>query len=141
VRAIRRITSLLIAGAVAAGVAVLASFQILGVGSFDQPVVLESTKPIQRVTYCTLWLDDATRQRAEATADPTSFDCREASVEPGNRFMAKVKFTSRSGLFRSKTLYPPQLVVFVDLAGGHRECRVVDLPSGCGNQEVVISLR
>jgi hypothetical protein len=114
----------------------------LGVGSFDQKVIVDADKPIRRVTSCCCRVNEEIRHQAERTADPRLFECEEAEQLPGNRFSARVTFVTRSGLFRGdKVCYPAQLVVYTEFADGTRACRVVDMPAGRGGEPVVVRFR
>jgi hypothetical protein len=130
------------AGAIAGGVLVALRVEKVGVGYFDQEVVVESDKPICGVSYCCWDVDDATRQRAESTADPRLFDCRDATAVTENRFSARIRFTSRSRLFCEERVdHPRQIVVYVEHADGTRACRVADLPSDLGKGTLAVRLR
>lgn len=112
-----------------------------GVGDFDQPVVLDTDRPVRAVTYCAWNVDHETRLRAEGTADTRLFECNRASLD-GDHFTARVMFTTRSGLLRkTQVFHMPHLVVYVEFADGGRACRVVDIPPGLGREAIVVRLR
>jgi hypothetical protein len=138
----KRVIGWIVLGAVVAGaIAFALSAEELGLGSFDQPVVVVAAAPIKRVSYCCCEVDDVTRRHAEHEADPESFVFSEATHTIGNRFLAHIRFTTRSGWFRkAQVYYPGQLVVYVEFENAARACRVVDLPSGRGQEEVVVHL-
>ena len=119
---------------------ILLSWVFDGVGSFDQEVVLESAKPIARVSYRCWIVDEACRRRIEAAADPRkAFDWEQSSPVKGGQFTARIVYTHRSGSFHDVVFYPPQLIVLAEFADGTCVCRVVDLPPGQGKERVVVS--
>jgi hypothetical protein len=118
--------------------ALLLATEMLGVGFFDQEVVLESSQPIERVSYFCGTIDEATRREAENTANPKLFEWDRTCVLAGGRFTASIIFTTRSGCFHHNVYYPPHLVLLVEFADGTRGCRVVDLPRGRGKVPVVV---
>jgi hypothetical protein len=133
---------LLLVGGIAAGLVSLATRSAAtGVGFFDQEIVVESANSVQRVAYCCWDVDAETRQRAERTADPQLFECRPAEGLGGNRYSAKVMCTTRSGLFREQVFHPKQLIVYAEFADGTRQCRIIDLPEGRGENVVVVGLK
>jgi hypothetical protein len=127
-----------VAGVVAFGVL---GTETLGVGFFDQPVLLDSDRPVRAVSY-TVWnVDHETRLRVEATADPRLFACEPGTLR-GDCFTARVMFTSRSRALRqTQVFHQSHLVVFAEFADGRRACRVVDIPPGNGRERVVVRLR
>jgi hypothetical protein len=122
-----------------AAVVLLRTPFVLGVGFFDQEIMIESNKTIERVSYCSWTVDAETRIRAEAAVDPGLFDCREASKLAERRFQASITFTTQSGLLWSELYHPEHLVLYVEFSDGSRCCRVVDVPPGRGKD--AISLR
>src|SRR5260221_6843483 len=85
-----------------------------GVGFFDLEIIVDSEKPIRRVTYDCWNIDAETRQRVEQTADPHLFDLRDAERTSPNRFLASVQFTTRSGVLREDFYHPNQLVECIE---------------------------
>ena len=116
-------------------------FDYRGVGGFDQDVVIETRKAIRSVTYCDWTADDETRRRAEQTADPNLFDCKEVPILDGNHFIARVTFTDRFGpLRRTQVFHRKHLVVYINFDDGSGACVVSDIPAGMGKVPIVIKI-
>jgi hypothetical protein len=112
-----------------------------GVGHFDQLIIVEANKPVQRVAYCDDNVDDEIRSLAEQTADPRIFVLRDAEPLGDNRYLARIMCTSTFGTFRpTKYHQRKDLAVYVEFTDGTRQCRIADLPR-LGNEPVVIHLR
>ena len=115
--------------------------ETLGVGFFDQVIIVETDKSIKRVAYSDYNVDEELHRLAEETADPRLFVCTDAEPLGENRYLARIMFTDRSGTFR-RTVYfqRKHLAVFVEFADGTCQCRIADLPR-LGEEPVVINLR
>lgn len=115
-------------------------FGAIGGGHFGQFVLVKAAKPVGRVTYCTLEVDENTRKIAEETADPQLFPWTEAE-RSGDGFMARVKTTSSGGAFgMTKIHHPPHLVVYIEFVDKSRTCRVAKIPPGHGKQAIVLNI-
>ena len=112
--------------------------QVLGVGYFNQVVLLESTKPIEHVSYCCWTIDEATRRQAETTANENLFDWDRTCPVTSDQFTARIKFLSRSGFLSNKVSHPAHLIVLAEFTDGTRACRVVDVPRGLGKESVAV---
>jgi hypothetical protein len=122
-------------------VGMLREMKWYGVGHYNQLVILETDRPIRRVTYAASQVDDELKQAAEASADPRMFDCDEAAVQQGKWFTARIMFTDSGGpLRRTRVAHYPHLVVYVEFEDGSRACRVVDLPAGIRPPPITIRL-
>lgn len=115
---------------IAIGVVAYSLTETRGIGSFDQKVILKSSKPIKTLSYCNSDVDAEHRLLAESTADPRLFDWK--VVKPvGEWFTAKIWTGSRSRPFaKTQVWYYRQLVILVEFTDGASACRVVDLPNG-----------
>src|SRR5262249_30293700 len=96
-----------------------------GIGVFKQEVVLETPKPIRRVSYCVGRFDEAVKLRVEASADPRMFDRLEPAHVTGNRFTARIYTSMRFSLLRGLTglnrvSFDPHLIVLVEYEDGTR---------------------
>ncbi len=141
-RSIRGILLLLTLGVLVVGLGLAVVSEQIGIGSFNQTIIVEAGQPIRRVTYCCWNVENDIRRPVEQTADPRYFDCEEARMLEANRFRARIWTTTRSGVLRGdRVSYPKYLVVYVELVDGMRACRVLDLPRGCGQEAVVVQLR
>ncbi|WP_020473090.1 hypothetical protein [Zavarzinella formosa] len=149
----------LIVAALVAGCGFLMIFGMdkRGVGSFDQPVIIDSPKPIRRVLYCDGTFDDDIRQQAENDADTRMlgpddhidlctdnrhvlFVGYKAEVV-NNQFTAHIKFTTRSGSLRGEQVYHrSHLVIYAEFADGSRACRFVDIPPGIEHEPFVVNM-
>ena len=115
--------------------------EALGVGHFDQLIIVETDKPIKRVAYSDYNVDDEIRRLAKETADPRLSVYTDAEPRGENRYLARIMFTDRSGKFRRTEYFQHKhLAVYVEFADGTRQCRIADLPR-LGNEPVVINLR
>src|SRR5260370_888276 len=113
----------------------------IGDGHFDQELVIDTDKPIERVNFSCYVFGPETRQLLEKTADPDMVLCYEAARVSDDRFKIWVPVAVREGLLRHNVSYPPHLAVFVEFAGGTRACRVIDIPPGQGKELIEIHLR
>src|SRR5262249_908357 len=116
-------------GVVAVILFVAASMEELGVGFFDQVVVVESSRQIRRVRYCDWDVDPEMRDGLEKQTGRAQFDCEEATQIAVDRFVASVMFTTRDALLRKhQETHRRQLVLYVEFTNGATECRVADIP-------------
>ncbi|QEL13916.1 hypothetical protein [Limnoglobus roseus] len=76
-----------------------------GVGWFDQPIIVDSDKPIQRVVYFECNEDDGRWWLTASRSDQEKgADVREAK-RTTDQFIARVKFTTRTPPIGSTTFY------------------------------------
>lgn len=115
---------------------------VIALNGFERELVVESSEPIQRVTFDSWYfLDDATRQRVEKLAEPRFLShFHEARPLGNNRYAASISYESfGGGLFRKgHSNYPRQLIVCVEFKNGSRLCRVLDLVKGEEREPLVI---
>jgi hypothetical protein len=127
---------------VAASMAVSFLLESYGVGFLDQEIVVATDRPIRRLLYDCINVDEEVRKRAEETADPRLFDYQEAERQSPQQFRARVMFTDRERLvFGRRVFHPNQLVILIEFDDGRRACRVVDLPKGAHLPAVVVDFR
>jgi hypothetical protein len=109
-----------------------------GVGVLQQVVILESAKPIAKVYYDGWYghVGKDERRRVEDTADYPTYFLEPARLD-GDRFTARIKFTTGPGIFDGPDCNP-DVVVLVEFADGSRACRVADVPKGKGKEAIVV---
>jgi hypothetical protein len=131
---------LLIATSVVLYVGIQSSQLSIGVGYFSQQIVVESDKPIRKLSYANENVDAETRRLAEETAVKGIFDkWWEAQPVGEHHYQASIMFDGHQRfIWIYNVTYQRQLAVFAEFTDGSRAYRVVDLPLGRGREHVVV---
>ncbi|MFL5339277.1 MAG: hypothetical protein ACJ8F7_03840 [Gemmataceae bacterium] len=109
---------------------------------FDQEIVVESDKPIRRVTYTGYDGPEEDLRREAAAGNPLLFNGTEAERLAADRFRAKIEVHIIRGILWSKGWYYPQyLVVSIEFADDSRTDSVIAVPPGMGQDPIIIHLR
>src|SRR5262245_11216442 len=123
--------------AVLAGCLVWSTYGYYGVGTFDQVVVVESSKPVVKAWYLNTTINDSARYFMAHDLNPDHLGGEGPEALTGDRFTARLWFTDGPALW-DRARCQPDLIVLVEFADGSRACEAVRVPRALNKEAVVV---
>src|SRR5262245_26920291 len=137
---VRILLVMAILGVLFAGCVVWGTYGVYGVGIFDQVVGVESPKPIAKVWYANVEMNESTRYFLARDPEPKHFDAEGPVALVDGRFTASIRLTTGPALWDGP-FYRPDLIVLAEFADGTRGCEAVEVTKGIGKEPVVVRFR